>query len=309
MSESSKITRQILLSILTGHENVSAIRINTRLHPQTLSNYLEELAQQGLIKLETKGWRRGKSKPCYITNFGISWLINTSLTETLQVLSNIVHRLKGTEIREIFQKSEAERYSRNTKIIQNYFIERLLKGDDSPVKFPDELKTRDPHLPFREALKELFMLHLYLAFDFNQNFENVEKTLEKDFIVFGPDMTFLLSWHPGDFPELEHKLQETERYICRESEKVDIQKEGKILSGETHLLGLDWIDEKIYQQYLRLTTKKSRDRILANIENQVGWSVGKYLPKLMKGKSAEIAKYIDEQQRPYLRKFISSFES
>ena len=78
MEESVGISKRILLSVLTGHKNVSAIRINTNIRPETLSNYLKRLAKQGLINVETKGWKKGKPKPCYITNAGITWLVNSA---------------------------------------------------------------------------------------------------------------------------------------------------------------------------------------------------------------------------------------
>ena len=309
MDELAKNTQRILLSVLTGHQNVSAIRTNTRIHPKTLSNYLKLLDKRGLIEVETKGWKKGKSKPCFITNDGITWLINTSLNETLRVLSKIIHQLKSTKTREIFQKTKAERYSRNMKIIKNYFIERLLRENKSPIEYPDGMELTDPDQPFREALKKLFALHLYLISNPIQMFEDPERAIEKDFILFAPNMRFMFSWHPGSFPELEYQLSEVDKYYRRESEKLERRKEGETISGETHLLGLETVDEKIYDEYVKATNETHRARILTKIEDEVGWSVGKYLQKLLIGKETEIARYIDESQRPCLRKFISLFET
>jgi hypothetical protein len=75
------------------------------------------------------------------------------------------------------------------------------------------------------------------------------------------------------------------------------------------LLGLETVDEKIYDEYVKATNETHRARILTKIEDEVGWSVGVYLQKLLIEKETEIARYIDELQRPCLRKFISLFET
>jgi hypothetical protein len=304
----ARITQQILVSILTGHGNVSAIRIDTKIHPEVLPAHLERLAKQGLIKVETKGWKRGKSKSCSITNVGIAWLVNVPLNETLQVLSKIVGQLRNTEYRGMFKNVRAEKFSRDLKIIRDYFIEKSLKGDKSPMKYPEGLDLTDPDQPFREALKKLFTLHLYLTSGDDATSEEVERSIENDFVLFAPHMTFVFSWHRGAFPELEYQLRQVDNYFRRESEKLQRKEENVMVSRETHLLGLEWVDEKYFEEYLKATDKKRREKIMAKIEEQAGWSVGAHLRSLLMGREAEIAKYVDGQKRPSLRKFISLFE-
>lgn len=309
MDESAKITQQILLSILTGDQNVSAIRNDTGLHPETLSIYLPSLVKQGLIKVETKGWKKGKSKPCSITDAGIKWLVDIPLNETMQVISKIVSQLKNPKNQEIFKNVQAERFSRNTKIIRNYFIERFLKRDKSPIEYPDGVDLTDQNQPFREALKKLLALHLYLISNPNVTPDEVETNIENDFILFAPHMTFVFSWHPGAFPELEYQLRKVESYYRSESEKSMRRDERKSDSEKIYLLGLERVNEKHYEEYIKATNKMSREKILAKIEDEVGWSVSIYLRKLMIGKGEEITKYVDGLQRPSLRKFISFFEN
>jgi hypothetical protein len=71
------------------------------------------------------------------------------------------------------------------------------------------------------------------------------------------------------------------------------------------VLGLDTVYEKHYHDYIRATDKVSREKILAKIEDEVGWSVGKYLRELLKmpGKEKELRKLLSEIQRPYFKKF------
>jgi hypothetical protein len=268
---------------------------------------LKRLGQQGLIEVITRGWKKGKSKPCFITNTGIKWLINTSLNDTLNVLSKIVNQLKTTETRNIFQRANAERYKQNVRITKDYFIEKSLKGDKSPIEYPIGLDLTDLDEAFRQTLKKLLALHLYLISDFIKISEDPEVSIENDFILFAPHMRFLFSWHPGAFPDLEYQLQRVEKHYQSESQKLEKQNE-KIYT-ETHLLGLERVDEKIYAEYLNAPTEKKRKKIMAKIEDVAGWSVGKYMEKLFKGKTAEIAKYVDENEQPYLRKFISLFEN
>ena len=94
MDELTRITQIILLSILTGHNNVRTIRIDTKLSPTTVSNYLTLLANQGLVEVKTEDWKRGKHKPCYITNAGLKWLLDTSVSETSNVLLKIMIYLR-----------------------------------------------------------------------------------------------------------------------------------------------------------------------------------------------------------------------
>jgi predicted transcriptional regulator len=308
LDESARITQEILLSILKEDQKVGDIWNNTGLSPKTLAKYLKLLAKQGLIKVG-KGWKRGKAKPCSITDVGIKWLVNIPLNENLQILLKIADQLKKPAYRETFKNVQTERTSRNTKITQNYFIERILKGDKSTFEIPDGLDLTDSDQPFREALKKILALHMYLSSDPIQKPEEVEGTIEKDFVLFAPNMTYIFSWHPGAFPELEYQLQKIEnRFLC-ESENAKGSAKDELSSKETHFLGLERVDEKYYEEYIKATSKTRREKILVKIEDQVGWSVGKYLGKLSIGKEAEIAKYIDGQQRPFLRKFISLFEN
>jgi predicted transcriptional regulator len=307
LDETARITQEILSSILKGNNKVGDIRLETGLSPKTLSKYLRLLSKQGLIKVP-KDCKRGKSKPCSITDAGIKWLVNIPLNENLEVLFKIADQLKKPNIREVFKNVQTYRVSRNTKITQNYFIERMLKGaDKSSFELPDGIDLTDSDQPFREALKKILALHMYLISDPCQTPEEAERSIEKDFIVFAPKMRFLFSWNPGAFPELEYQLQKVDNYYRIESEKAKESVKDEWSSKETHLLGLERVDEKYYEEYLKTTSKKKREKALSKIENQVGWSVGKYLKELSIGKEAEITKYIDEKQRPFLSQFISLF--
>ena len=175
------------------------------------------------------------------------------------------------------------------------------------MKYPEGLDLTDPDQPFREALKKLFTLHLYLTSDNNTTFDEVEHSIENDFVLFAPHMTFVFSWHRGAFPELEYQVWQVDNYFRRESEKVRGIEGDRMVSRETHLLGLEWVDEKCFEEYLKASDKKSRKKIMAKIEDGAGWSVGTYLRELLIGREAEITKYIDGQKRPFLRKFISLF--
>jgi hypothetical protein len=307
LKENFDETRKILLSILAGHHNVRAIRIDTRLHSEKVSSSLEYLYKRYLIDVNPKDWKTGKSKLCFITDAGRKWLIDNSLNDTLQVLSKIVLQLRSTDTRQAFQRANTERYSRNTKIIRDHFIERMLKADKSPYEDPEGIDSTEFDQPFREALKKILASHIFLSFDTIQNVDEIEEFLEKDFVLFAPNMRFSLRWHPGAFPELEHELQKIENRFLYASEKAKERNKDEMRSKETHLMGLEWVEEKFYEEYLETNSKKNREKILAKIEEHVGWSVGKYLGKLSFGMEAEIAKYIDVQQRPFLMKFISSF--
>ena len=309
LNENAGETQRILLSILTGHYNVRAIRINARLHSEKVSTSLDQLADCGLITVNKKDWKTGKSKFCSITPAGKKWLLDNSLNETFQVLSEIVLQLRNTDTRQVFQKVTAERYSQNTKIIRDHFIERMIKADKSPYENSNGLDSTDFDQPFREALKKILALHLFLMPSVSAKYEDPETTIDKDFIFFAPKMRFTFSWHPGAFPDLERELQKVDNYLRNESEKSNRPDEAKSSSKETHLLGLDNVNEEIYKEYVNATNEARRKKILAKIEDQVCWSVGKYLKELSKGKDVEIAKYIDEKQRPFLRKFISLFDN
>jgi len=158
-----------LLSILGGSQNVSAIRDDTGIHPETLSTYLKRLAKEGFIRIETKGWKKGKSKPCSITEAGTNWLINTSMLDVLGVLSRIFSQLIKPENRKVFQKVREEKYLRSEQLIKNHFFECHKKGVD-PFKTLESLdeweykhrfKLTDVDKPIKEALKKLYALMLY----------------------------------------------------------------------------------------------------------------------------------------------------
>jgi DNA-binding PadR family transcriptional regulator len=306
LDESARITQKILVSVLAGSLKVGDIRCGTGLSPKTLASYLEHLDKQGLITV-AKRKKRGMSKPCSITDAGIKWLINIPLNENLQILLKIAEQLKKRSNREIFLKTNAKRHNQNAKIIQNYFIERNLKGDTSPIEYPEGVDLTDTDQPFREVLKKVLTLHMYLMSGPYQSPEEIERELEKDFILFSPKMYFKFNWHPGSFPALEHQIREAEKTFERESKAAGREKER--CNKVTHMLDLENVDEEDYEKYLNATSDFRRKRILANIECQEGWSVGKYIGKLFVGKEAEIAKYIDVQKRPFLMRFISSFDN
>jgi hypothetical protein len=309
LDEQARITQKILLSILEGNQKVGDIRFDTCLSPKTLASYLELLSKRGLIRVEIKGWKKGKAKPCFIADAGIKWLINISLNENLQILQKIAGQLGSPINREIFKKIQEERYSRNRRIVMDYFIERGLKGDTSEIEYPDGMDLAEAGQPFREVLKKILSLYLYLISDPYQTPEEIEHNLEKDFILFSPKMYLKFSWHPGAFPELEYQVEQAENFFRYESEKANQGKKDENILKETHLLALETVNERLYEEYVTATNEVNRKLILQKIEDQVGWSVGKHVGKAFVGKEAEIAKYIDVQQRPFLMRFISSFEN
>jgi predicted transcriptional regulator len=309
LDEATNVNQRILQSILSGHNNVSSIRRDTNIHPKNLPKVLASLTKQGLIKMQTKGWKKGKSIPCSITNDGISWLTNTSLNETLRLLSNISDQLRNPQNREIFKNAQAEKYYQNCRIIRDYFIERLLKNNNSELEYPKDVDSVDFNEPFRELLKKVLLLHMYLISDPDKGIEELEDSLEKDFVFFGPHMTFAFSLHPGAFPELDYQLQKVENYLLSESQKLKSPGDMERKRKDTHLLDLETVEEKAFEEYVNAKRSTSRQKILINIEKQVGWSVGKYLGDLTTGKENELAKYIDEKDRPYLWKFIRLFEN
>lgn len=307
MDESANITQKILLSILMGNQNVGEIRLDTGLSPKTLSKYLKLLPKQGLINV-ARNRKRGQSKPCLITDSGIKWLVNIPLNDNLQVLLKIADQMKNPANRESFKNTQAKKDSQNTKIVQNYFIERFLKGDKSPLEYPDGMDLTDSDQLFREALKKILALHIYLISNPYQTPEEIENSLKKDFVLFSPNMSFAFSWHRGALPELEYELQKADNFLRCESEKLQAPSKDEGRSKVTHLLGLDFVSEGYFEEYSKATSDSDREKILAKIEEQAGWSVGKYIGELFVGKEAEIAKYVDVTQRPFLMKFISSFD-
>jgi len=306
LEEENRITQKILLSILKGNSNVSEIRVETGLHRKTLTKYLPLLTKRKLIELKTKGWKKGKSKSFSITGNGISWLINNSLNETLKVLTEVVAQSRKPQFREAFNKARNEHNLRNTKLIQNYLVERSLKGDKTFE--PPEFDQTDFDQQFRESLEKILGMHIYLTSCPSQTPEEIDNLLEKSFALFAPKMKYLFSWHQGAFPELEHQIYETDKIFREESEKLE-RSEGKKTSRVTHLLGLDFVDEKYFEQYVKATSDKSREKIMAKIENDAGWNVSQYLSRLFKGKQSEVDKYVYRAKRPYLREFIALFEN
>lgn len=317
------------MSILSGSKNVSAIRDDTGIHPKDLPTYLKHLAKEDFIKIETRGWRRGKSMPCSITEAGINWLVNTSMLDVLKVLSHILSQLRKPENREVFQRVGEKNYLESMSLIRNHFIECHIKGIDpfealKPLdewEYKHRFRMTDIDEPLREALRKLFALQLYFAGKIGEGYlEDPEMIIKKEFVLFAPNMEFFFSWDRSKIPKLdswrrqiwnnfEYWLQQAYNDIRSESEKLEKREGTERISEETHLLGLERVDEKYYDEYLRATDKTSRERILAKIEDKTGWSVGTYLRQLLIGREEEIAKYVDGLQRSSLRKFISLFEN
>jgi hypothetical protein len=292
---------------MNGNEKVGDIRIDTSLSPKTLSKYLRLLSKQRLITFP-KNWKRGKPKHCLITDDGIKWLVNVPLNENLQVLLKIADQLKNPKTREIYKKAQSEKFSRDTKIIKDHFIEKSLKHEEPLQENLSGLNLTDPDQPFRDVLKKLFSLHLYITSNFDTMPEQVESNVGKDFILFYPNMRFAFSWHPGAFPDLEHQIQNADNCFLQSIMEEKRFEREKMNNNDTHLLDLEKVDEKCYKEYLNAQSSASRNLILLKIEDQVGWSVGKYLKEILLDKEAEMAKYVEVLHRPFLSKFISSFE-
>jgi hypothetical protein len=292
---------------MDGNQKVGDIRIDTNLSPKTLSKYLWLLSKKGLITF-AKNWKRGKSKPCKITDGGIKWLINIPLNQNLEVLLKIADQLKNPKTREIYKKAQSEKFSRDTKKIRDHFIEKTLKREEPLQEEISGLNLTDPDQPFRDVLKKLFSLHLYVTSDFDITPEEVESNIGKDFILFYPNMEFAFSWHPGAFPDLENQIQNADKYFLQ-SIKVEKEFEKEEMNTkDAHLLDLEKVDEKCYEEYVNAQSFASRNLILLKIEDKVGWSVGKYLTEILSNKEADFAKYVEVLHRPFLSKFISLFE-
>jgi predicted transcriptional regulator len=290
--------QKILLSILKGNSNITSIKDDSGFHKKTLSKYLPVLAKQHLIEQKNKDWKRGKSKFFSLTAKGIQWLVNNPLNETLELLTEVVVQLSNPKFRDAFHKATNEHDLRNTKLIRNYFIERLLKRETSFN--PPEFDRTDFDQPFREALKKILRLHLYLISYPYQKPEEVDKWLEKNCLLFWPNVRFAFGWHEGAFPKLEQAVFETDQFLKQESRKLENQS----VQNETHLMGLDFVEEEYFERYVKASSLRQRRKIMAEIENEAGWAVSKYTKKLFKGKNAEIEKYVDRSKRPYLREFI-----
>ena len=209
-----------MLSILSGNQNVSAIRVNTGLHPKTLSIYIKRLVKQGSIKVETKGWKRGKSKPCSITEVGVNWLINTSMLDILRVLSRILSQLKRPENREVFRKVREEKHLQTKNLVENHFLECHKKGID-PFKtletldeweYKHRFRITDVDKPVKDALKKLYALMLYFWFDEPPK-EDPEDIINTHVAIFAPGLEPFYMYRPGTRPELDYQLQQIQKEI------------------------------------------------------------------------------------------------
>jgi hypothetical protein len=302
----NRILQKILLSILAGHHKVTEIRIDTRIHPETLARYLTYLKRKGFIEYRVSNYKRGQAKPCLLTMEGLFWLVENALGESLGVLAQIVEQMRNTEIRRIYQRTNEERFSRNVKLVKDMFIERFLNGDNSPLKYPEGFQRVTLDDIFALVQKKLLALYWYLGSDSLNTEQDPEIMFDRDFVLFAPHMRFAFSWHPGAFPELDCELQKVENYLLTESRKNGDT--GKSTSVGSHLLGLEQVDEKYFEEYLSERSKIKREKLLLKIETEAGWSVGKYLGMLLKGQEEEILKFIDKDNRPALMKFVTLFD-
>ena len=305
--EETRITQKILSSLLTGNQKVHEIREYAQLSPKTLTKHLGLLSKQKLITV-AKG-RRGQSKPCSITDAGISWLINVPVSENLKIISKIASLIGTAKIREVYQKTNSEIFARNRRLTINHFIESSLKGV-KPLQQPiDGLCFKDPIQLFRETLKKLLTLQMFLSFNnlpSNETTETLETNIDKSFILFAPRMTLWFWWEPGKFSEfegLDNELRKLERHFL--SKRINQPQAFK----ESHFVGLDNLDEAIFKEYLEAPNQITRREIMKRIETQVGWDVRKYIEELTKGKDELIEKYFDERERPYFVKFLKSFSN
>jgi len=318
-----------LLRILEGYQNFNTVQQETGISPRIVRKYLDYMKQKGLVRERARNWKIGKNKKLKITQAGINWLIDNALLDVLEILSTILSQLRKPENREIFQKVREEKYLQSRNLIKNHFIECHIKGIDpfealKPLdewEYKHRFRMTDIDEPLREALRKLFALQLYFAGKIGEGYlEDPEMIIKKEFVLFAPNMEFFFSWDRSKIPKLdswrrqiwnnfEYWLQQAYNDIRSESEKLEKREGTERISEETHLLGLERVDEKYYDEYLRATDKTSRERILAKIEDKTGWSVGTYLRQLLIGREEEIAKYVDGLQRSSLRKFISLFEN
>lgn len=260
--------------------------------------------------METREWKRGKSKLCSITNVGIVWLTHISWYDALREFSDIIRQLRSPKTREAFRKANTERFSRNMMIVKNLFIQGALKNDRSIVKLPIGLDRTDPDKLFRQAFKELLELYLYLMPAGDKASGETERSIENDYVLFAPRMRFVFSWHPGKFPELENEIRKVDNYFRNQLQQTSRMEENKTVSKESRWLDLDRVDEKYYDEYLKARDEVGRERVLRKIEEIVGWSVGEKLSRILDkaGKEQDIDKLIGEIEQPSLRKFILIFK-
>lgn len=209
-----------MLSILSGSKNVSAIRDDTGIHPKTLPAYLSWLSEKGLIKVEVKGWRRGKSKPCSITEAGINWLVNTSMLDVLKVLSHVLSQLRKPENREVFRKVREEKYLQTRNLIINHFIECHRKGIDPfealrPLdewEYNHRFRIQDLDEPLIKALRKLYALILFF-WSPEPPKEDPEDTINTHIAIFTPGLLPFYMYRPGTRPELDHQLRQIQNEI------------------------------------------------------------------------------------------------
>jgi predicted transcriptional regulator len=293
------IIQKIFLSIVKGNSNVTEIRLDTGLHRKTLSKYLPMLKDQKLIELKTKDWKRGKSMFYSITAKGINWLVSNPLNEILELFTEVIDKLSTPKFREVFNKAINEYRLSNTKIIRNYLVECFLKGDKLFTN-PPTVDDTDFDQPFRDTLKKILMLRVYLTSDPYQTPDEINKWIEKNCILFWPNMIFAFGWHEGEFPNLEQAIYETEQYYKAKVRNLDAEDRSK----GTHLLGLDFVDEETFEKYLKANSLSQRRKIMTEIEDKAGWNVHLYANDLYRGDSKELDKYIDRSSRPHLYQFI-----
>ena len=219
MDESTKL--KILLSIFAGNKTYSDIREDKGLSPKTLQECMPYLAKESLIEIDDKGWKRGKSKSCLMTETGIDWLIKTSVLDSLKVFSSILNGLKKPENRNIYQKISKKKYSQTITLVRNHFIECAQKG----LKPFEELKSLteweynkrfriiDMDQILRDALKKMYMLTMFYWSD--KSWEEIEGMINTHYIIFFPHMRNSFSYHAGSNPNIDLQLQQIYNEIKR----------------------------------------------------------------------------------------------
>ena len=236
MDEETKIKQDILLSIYEGNETYNSIRTSKEpnFHPNTLKKYLPLLAEEGLTTIYKKDWKKGKSKPSFITEAGINWLINNSLIDFLKIFSTILDNLIKPKNRKIFQKIREERYSRTISLVETHFKESAKKGVD-PFKEMESLdeweykkrfKKFDLEKPLLEALKKVYTLIMYFWSNDEVKTEDIEREIDTHFIIFGKKMWPWFSYRPGSRPTLDSELQQIENEFmhARKSQSKNLKK-------------------------------------------------------------------------------------
>jgi len=232
LDESTKL--KILLSIFTGNKTYSDIREDKGLSPKTLQECMPYLAKEGLIEIDDKGWKRGKSKSCQITETGIDWLIKTSVLDSLKVFSSILNGLKKPENRNIYQKISKKKYSQSITLVRNYLIECAQKG----LKPFEELRSltewehnkkfriMDLDQILRDALKKMYMLIVFYLSD--KSWEEIEGMINSHYHVFGPRMEHWFSYRLGSNANIDsHFLQISKEFKRAESNQENLERESQ----------------------------------------------------------------------------------